>query len=92
MEENTKNSVPAITLAMKDMLANCRDRAQLNLSPRLDYDLVTSKNLVELGYLRPKTIIQKDGKAAVVYYVTNEGADYLSKQQRRTLPLVEVNK
>jgi len=91
MEDNKEEKLPAVTMAMKEMLINCRDRALLNLTPRLDYDIVTSKDLVDIGYFKPKTIIQKNGKATIAFFITNEAADYLSKQ-RQMPPLIDIRR
>jgi hypothetical protein len=83
---NKESFTPVMTLAMKEMLINCRDRELLRVSPRLNYDLATSKKLVDLGYFKAKAILQKDGSTGMAFFVTQEGADYLRRMQRRVPP------
>jgi hypothetical protein len=85
---NKDNFTPVMTLAMKEMLINCRDRELLRVSPNLNYDLDTSKKLVDLGYFKAKAVLQKDGSTGMAFFVTKEGGDYLSRIQRRVSPKI----
>ena len=51
---NKDNFTPVMTLAMKEMLMNCRDRELLRVSPSLNYDWKPLKSSLILDILKPR--------------------------------------
>jgi hypothetical protein len=78
MRKNTLLSA-RINKDMIEMLRDCYYREQTDMSPCLDYEMATAKQLVDLGYVTSRILIEKGGRPGVAYFLTEEGAAFLDR-------------
>ena len=79
MPVNRAQKIKRLTKHMLEVLMDCHERELMKLEPCHTTNTRYIRGLIERGYLKSKILIAETGKRIVVFYVTELGAEYLSK-------------